>query len=200
MQYHRAYSNVRKNLKLLYYCNRLFSLSLIYWYLNCTYLNVKRRNIMQKINKIRRQFLKSTVVLPLIYQTPWQQVVANTPSDESFIHPYNVLKEFYGERANHIRKTNKLKLESPDIAENNAVVPVTVKMLGENFLVNSVALFVLGNSQPLVQTVKLSPYVSLPLKWRIKMDQTSDIVLIAETEAGLIGVKKHTRVVFGCEG
>mgnify|MGYP006266244425 CR=1 FL=1 len=98
------------------------------------------------------------------------------------------------------KATDKINLRAPDIAENGAVVPVTVEADMDN--VQSISIVAVQNGTPLTSSYELSskslPYVSN----RIKMGQTSDVVAMVKTTDGAVMMtKKEVKVTIGgCGG
>jgi len=95
--------------------------------------------------------------------------------------------------------SDKVKIKAPDIAENGAVVPVTVETDVEG--VKSISIIASGNGTPLIASFELGddavPFVST----RIKMAKTSDVVAVVQTESGLLSAAKPVKVTIGgCGG
>lgn len=95
--------------------------------------------------------------------------------------------------------TDKIKIKAPDIAENGAVVPVTVETDMEG--VTSVAIIASKNQTPLIAAFELSegalPFVST----RIKMAETADVVAVVKSGDKLYQNAKSVKVTIGgCGG
>ena len=95
--------------------------------------------------------------------------------------------------------SDQVTVKAPDIAENGAVVPVTVESGIEG--VKSIAIIAAGNGTPLIASFDLGesalPFVST----RIKMAKTADVVAVVQTEAGLFSAAKPVKVTIGgCGG
>jgi len=87
----------------------------------------------------------------------------------------------------------------PDIAENGAVVPVTVKTKLTG--VKSISLIVVENPTPLSASFKLMPGVEGEISTRIKMGQSSDVIAAVETDSGVYTATKNVKVTIGgCGG
>ena len=154
---------------------------------------------MKEHSSTRRNIIKASFALPFLSQGIVQQAIASTYilGDSFVVHGkiHQLLVDIYGQQANHVTRTDKLQIETPQIAENRAVVPVAI--LGEKNLVKSVVMLVPGNAEPLVEAVTLSPYVDLPLRCRIRMERSGDIIVVAETRDGLLGIKQHVKIFVG---
>ena len=95
--------------------------------------------------------------------------------------------------------SDQIQIKAPDIAENGAVVPVTVETSLEG--VSSIALIAAGNATPLVASFDLGegavPFVST----RIKMGKTADVVAVVQTGDKLLSNAKNVKVTIGgCGG
>ncbi len=88
-----------------------------------------------------------------------------------------------------------ITLTAPDIAENGAVVPVTVTtdLAG----VESISLFVEHNPFPLVASFELSPEVIPEVSTRIKMAETSNLIAVVRADGKLHATHREVRVTLG---
>ena len=91
-----------------------------------------------------------------------------------------------------------IKVKAPDIAENGAVVPVTISTGMSN--VESISILSSSNSSPLIATFNLSnaePYIST----RIKMGKTGNVIAVVKSGGKLYAAKKEVKVTIGgCGG
>jgi sulfur-oxidizing protein SoxY len=95
--------------------------------------------------------------------------------------------------------SDAIQIKAPDIAENGAVVPVTVETTLEG--VKSIAIIADGNVTPLIASFDLGgsavPFVST----RIKMGKTADVVAVVQTGDKLLSNAKNVKVTIGgCGG
>ncbi|MEA1050265.1 thiosulfate oxidation carrier protein SoxY [Lamprobacter modestohalophilus] len=95
--------------------------------------------------------------------------------------------------------SDQVKIKAPDIAENGAVVPVTVE--SDVAGAKSIAIIAAGNGTPLIASFDLGadaiPFVST----RIKMAKTADVIAVVQTEGGLLSAAKPVKVTIGgCGG
>lgn len=95
--------------------------------------------------------------------------------------------------------SDQIMLKLPQIAENGAVVPVTVTTTLGN--VESISIIVENNPRPLAATFDL-PSGTLPeLSSRIKMGETSDVMAVVKTDAGIFSASQEVKVTIGgCGG
>ncbi|WP_410474697.1 thiosulfate oxidation carrier protein SoxY [Guyparkeria sp. TX1] len=108
----------------------------------------------------------------------------------------NGLNELFG--SSDVADSGDITVKAPDIAENGAVVPVTV----ESSIADSdkVAIFVSKNPTPLVASFDLSganPFVST----RIRMGETDDVTGVVHAGGKLYKASKEVKVTIGgCGG
>jgi len=95
--------------------------------------------------------------------------------------------------------SDAITLEAPEIAENGAVVPISVETTLQN--VQSISIVVDKNPRPLAISFDL-PEGTLPnVACRIKMGQTSPVRAIVKTDSGLFSTSKEVKVTIGgCGG
>ncbi len=79
--------------------------------------------------------------------------------------------------------SDKVNLKIPDIAENGAVVPVTVSTDMPD--VESISVLVANNPNPLAASFELSPGTLAEVSTRIKMGQSSDVIGVVKTKSGV---------------
>ena len=93
-----------------------------------------------------------------------------------------------------------VQVTGPDIAENGAVVPMTVATTLPN--VKEMLLIVEKNPAPLVALFNVSPEVEANFATRAKMGQSSDVYAVAVTTDGkALYAKKEVKVTLGgCGG
>ncbi len=101
--------------------------------------------------------------------------------------------------ASNASPSGDIKLKAPDIAENGAVVPVTVtsKIAGTE----SISIIVAKNATPLAATFNLASNTEGFISTRIKMGKTSDVVAVIKAGGKLYTAKKEVKVTIGgCGG
>ena len=108
----------------------------------------------------------------------------------------DAIKSLYGKIA---EPSDKVKLDAPEIAENGAVVPVSVVTTLEN--VTSIAFFVSENPNALAATYKIPAGTMPSVANRLKMQKTSNVIAIVEAGGKLFSATKEVKVtVGGCGG
>ncbi|CAM5438855.1 Sulfur oxidation protein SoxY OS=Afipia felis OX=1035 GN=BN961_02218 PE=4 SV=1 [Afipia felis] len=108
----------------------------------------------------------------------------------------DTLKALFGKTAT---ASDKIKLDAPEIAENGAVVPISVSTTLPK--VTSIALMVAENPNALAAAYKI-PEGTLPaVSNRLKMAKTSQVVAVVESDGKLYSTSKEVKVtVGGCGG
>jgi sulfur-oxidizing protein SoxY len=95
--------------------------------------------------------------------------------------------------------SDAIQIKAPDIAENGAVVPVTVETTLEG--VKSIAIMAAGNNTPLVASFNLGESAMPFVSTRIKMGKTADVVAVVQTGDKLLSNAKNVKVTIGgCGG
>lgn len=96
-------------------------------------------------------------------------------------------------------ETNKVRLRSPDIAENGSVVPVTIKTTITG--VESISIFAMANARPLAMSADLSAKARPVLSTRVKLGKTTKLVAVVRANGKLYGASKIVKVTLGgCGG
>ena len=98
-----------------------------------------------------------------------------------------------------VTASDRVKLKIPDIAENGAVVPVTISTdLAD---VESISVIVDNNPTPLAAMFVLSPRSVANVSVRIKMGESSQVQAIVKAGGKLYSASKEVKVTIGgCGG
>jgi len=95
--------------------------------------------------------------------------------------------------------SDAVTLKAPDIAENGAVVPVTVSSTMGN--VDAISIIAASNPGPLTSTYQLSSACEPFVSTRIKMAKTGDVIAIVKANGKLYSATKEVKVTIGgCGG
>ena len=96
-------------------------------------------------------------------------------------------------------KSDKIKIKAPDIAENGAVVPVSVTTSIDG--VSSISLFADKNATPLTAEFTLGPGTEGYVSTRIKMGKTANVIAVVKAGDKLYSSSKEVKVTIGgCGG
>jgi sulfur-oxidizing protein SoxY len=106
------------------------------------------------------------------------------------------IKSLYGRTA---EPSDKVKLDAPEIAENGAVVPISVSTtLSE---VTSVSFLVPENPNVLAAYYRIPPGTMPNVANRLKMAKTTSVIVIVEAGGKLYSATREVKVtVGGCGG
>jgi len=111
----------------------------------------------------------------------------------------DALKELLGTTA--YKADTSVKLKAPDIAENGAVVPVTVLVKPEVKDIDSISIIATGNQTPLVASFKLGEGALGFVSTRIKMAKTATVVAFVKAGDQVMSASKEVKVTIGgCGG
>lgn len=92
-----------------------------------------------------------------------------------------------------------IRIKAPDIAENGAVVPVTVETSIEG--VESISVIAVNNPAPLVASFELGEGAIGFVSTRIKMGKSGDVIAVVKAGGKLQSTKKEVKVTIGgCGG
>jgi sulfur-oxidizing protein SoxY len=95
--------------------------------------------------------------------------------------------------------SDKIMVRTPDIAENGAVVSVTVQHSLPN--AETISILVPENNNKLAASYKLSDQINSFVTGRIKMRKTSDVIAVVKADGKLYSGKGHVKVTLGgCGG
>jgi sulfur-oxidizing protein SoxY len=108
----------------------------------------------------------------------------------------DAIKSLYGKTA---EKSDKVTLDAPEIAENGAVVPITVSSSLPD--VTSISILVTENPYTLAASYQLPAGTAASVSNRLKMAKTSNVIAVVEAGGKLYSASKEVKVtVGGCGG
>ena len=152
----------------------------------------------------RRFFLKKTLALSafsclpaVIWLSPLRAFAA-WQVDNFTPGPFDdALKRLF--KGQPINESKEIDIRIPTIAENGAVVPITVNSRLND--VRAIFILVAKNPVPLAARFELSPELDPFVSARLKMAETSDVIAVAETGSGLYSARQLVKVTIGgCGG
>ncbi len=95
--------------------------------------------------------------------------------------------------------SDKVNLDAPEIAENGAVVPISVSSALPD--VTSIAILVSENPFPLAASYRFRPAHRPMVANRLKMAKTSKVIALVESGGKIYSASKEVKVtVGGCGG
>ena len=108
----------------------------------------------------------------------------------------DAIKSLYGKTA---EASDKVKLDAPEIAENGAVVPISVSSSLAD--VTSISILVSENPNALAASYKIPAGTVPSVANRLKMAKTTNVIAIVEAGGKLYSTTKEVKVtVGGCGG
>ena len=105
----------------------------------------------------------------------------------------DALKNLFG--SDQMADTDKVSIKAPDVAENGAVVPVTISTTLEN--VEQIALVASNNAKPLSASYDLQPGVKGFVATRIKVGKSGDLIAVVKSDGKLFSAKRAVKVTLG---
>jgi sulfur-oxidizing protein SoxY len=155
---------------------------------------------MERLNMrlSRRLILKGSLALAALAAVPRALLAATWPTKAfSETAATNAMIDLFG--TDQTTASDQITLKVPQIAENGAVVPVTITTTLTD--VESISIVVENNPRPLAATFELQPGTLPDVASRIKMGQTSDVMAVVKTKSGLFSTSKEVKVTIGgCGG
>lgn len=160
---------------------------------------------METINTTRRTVLKGTALASMLGMTgivnllTMSQAHAAWPqkafSSESVS---DAMKALFEEDLTPTESAD-ITLKAPDIAENGAVVPISVKSSIPG--VTRIVLLVEQNPTPMAASFNLGEGAKADVSTRIKMGKTSDVIALVEANGKVYAARKNVKVTIGgCGG
>ena len=152
----------------------------------------------------RRTFLKGTLASSVLgvavgagVLTPKMVLAAWPKSAFDAKNNSDTLNALY--QTSNTAKSSDIKIKAPDIAENGAVVPITVSTGMDN--VSDISILVDKNPQPLAAHFNLSGSASGFVSTRVKMGKTSNLTVVVKAGGKLHTASKEVKVTIGgCGG
>ena len=110
--------------------------------------------------------------------------------------PENVLEQL---GVSDAQESDAITIVAPDIAENGAVVPISVSSSLPD--VSRISILVSTNPQPLTSSYELSPMSEPYVSTRVKMLKTADVVALVEAGGKTYRASQEVKVTIGgCGG
>ena len=98
-----------------------------------------------------------------------------------------------------LASSDKIKIKAPDIAENGAVVPISIEAGMEG--VESISIIADKNATPLTSSFVLGKGTEAFVATRIKMGKTGNVIAVVKADGKLYSASKEVKVTIGgCGG
>ncbi len=145
------------------------------------------------MTQTRRTFLNVLLAQLLVWR--WGQAWPKTASRKA-AEGENLAQAMNRELAGrHPVEGGKLTLEAPEIAENGAIVPITVESGLPD--VDTIWIFVEKNPTPLAARFRLDNSLDTFVSLRIKMNESCDVIAVIKSGEEYFSARKKVRVVVG---
>ncbi len=144
----------------------------------------------------RRLFIRSAAAAAAMIALPrtllaWPEKAFEAKTQD------DTLKALFG--TTEASESSAVVLNAPDIAENGAVVPVSVSSSLEG--VESISIIVTENPSPLAASFDLGPNAVADVSTRLKMGKTSNVMAVVRADGKLYTAAKEVKVTIGgCGG
>ena len=152
---------------------------------------------MKSIN--RRLFVKQSMMFSIAATLlPYTKLFAAWPEQAFKTKDIDeVLTQLYGE--SDLIQTQQISIKAPNIAENGAVVPIYIESSIKNL--DNISLFVEKNPNPLAAAYKFGTQQHGMLSTRVKLGDSSNVIVVARAEGKLYSNKRFVKVTIGgCGG
>ncbi len=151
----------------------------------------------------RRTFLKGTVASGMLsvaasagLLTPRMALAAWPETAFAAKSIDDALNTLLGDTA--LSTSGDIKIKAPEIAENGAVVPITVST---GMAAESISVLIAKNPSPLACSFALGGSTLGFVSTRVKMGETSDLIAVVKSGGKLYSAKKTVKVTIGgCGG
>ncbi|GAB1716991.1 MAG: thiosulfate-binding protein SoxY [Nitrobacter sp.] len=157
------------------------------------------------VDETRRQILKGTAVVALAGLAGIRFGLAPALAAANDKYPdaafkvkgaEGAIQALYGRTA---EKSDKVRMDAPEIAENGAVVPISVTTSLPD--VTSISLLVAENPNALAASYRIPAGTMPSVANRLKMAKTSNVIAVVESGGKLYSASKEVKVTIGgCGG
>ncbi len=131
------------------------------------------------------------VMMPRVAMAAWAKEAFSANEQSAAI------KALYGDDAP--AESAEVVLDAPDIAENGAVVPVSVSTEMAN--VESMSIFIENNPSPLAVQFMIPEGTAADVSTRVRMGKTTNVTAVVKADGKLYRATKEVKVTIGgCGG
>ncbi|MCF6263279.1 MAG: thiosulfate oxidation carrier protein SoxY [Xanthomonadales bacterium] len=152
-----------------------------------------------EVSTTRRGFIKGLIAVGTLLALPATLLAAMVRPKAAFGSKEidASLKSLFGDAS--IEASDKVYLKVPEIAENSAVVPITITTDIED--VESISVIIDKNPNPLSANFKLTDAVAPEVSARVKMGQSSPVRALVKAKGKVYFTTKEVKVTIGgCGG
>lgn len=153
-------------------------------------MSMSRRTIVKAI-ATGGALLGASVLMPRVALAAWSEKAFRAEDQTT------AMNELLGNSP--VAESADVTLKAPDIAENGAVVPVTVRTSMAN--VESISIFVANNPNPLVAEFVVPAGTDANVSTRLRMGKTSQVTAVVKADGKYYSAAKEVKVTIGgCGG
>jgi sulfur-oxidizing protein SoxY len=152
-------------------------------------MSMNRRSVVKAI-AAGGALIGASVLMPRIALAAWSEKAFKADDQAT------AMNELLGGTP---EESAEVTMKAPDIAENGAVVPVTVRSTMAN--VESMSIFVENNPTPLVVEFMIPAGTAADVSTRLRMGKTSKVTAVVKADGKLYSASKEVKVTIGgCGG
>lgn len=152
-------------------------------------MSMNRRSVI-KVIATGGALIGASVLMPRIAMAAWT-TKAFEAEDQA-----TAMNELLGSA---VEESAEVTLKAPDIAENGAVVPVTIRSTMSG--VESISVFVEHNPTPLVAEFIIPAGTDADVSTRLRMGKTSKVTAVVKANGKFYSASKEVKVTIGgCGG
>ena len=131
------------------------------------------------------------LITPRMVLAAWPKAAFDATSVDSAV------KDLFG--SSTLVGSDKIKIKAPDIAENGAVVPISIETEIKD--VESISIIAEKNSTPLTSSFVLGKGTEAYIATRIKLGKTGSVIAVVKAGGKLYSTGKEVKVTIGgCGG
>ena len=156
-------------------------------------MSINRRIVLKRVLAAGAVGIASAagLLMPRAVFSAWSSDAFNAKK------PDDALKSLLGSDA--LERSDKISIKAPDIAENGAVVPITVSADLDG--VSSISIIADKNATPLTSSFVLGRNTEAYISTRIKMGKTGSVIAVVKAGDKLYTATKEVKVTIGgCGG
>lgn len=153
-------------------------------------MSMNRRTVVKAI-AASGALIGASVMMPRVAMAAWTEAAFKSDKQDA------AMNALFG--TTDAPASAEVTLKAPDIAENGAVVPVTVRSSLSG--VESISIFVENNPNPLVAEFIIPAGTDADVSTRLRMGKTSKVTAVVKADGKLYSAAKEVKVTIGgCGG
>lgn len=153
-------------------------------------MSINRRTVM-KVFASSGALIGASVLMPKIALAAWSKDAFQAKDQTAAMNALFSSAE--------PQDSAEVTLKAPDIAENGAVVPVTVVSTLDG--VESMSIFIEGNPSPLAAEFIIPAGTKADVSTRVRMGKTTNVTAVVKANGKLYSASKEVKVTIGgCGG